>query len=244
VTSRRHLLILSSLLGLRPAARAAEPADLVFVQAGTLPIILTAPHGGRVAVPGVVPRTIPPRRPDDTTYVTTVDPETDRLALGIAARIKALTQRDVYLVMARFERKYIDANRQPRIAFDQPAAEPYYDLYHRSIRRFVDERSAELHEVERAMRGFVGEFDHVGQAFARVRHLMSSERVETRLGTEARQRRLRLRRNPLELRQQSTVDFRAQRVERVTERRRIAAIHGAEQRHDLRAITFGVWKRR
>jgi len=139
MTSRRHLLILSSLLGLRPAARAAEPADLVVVQPGTLPIILTAPHGGRMAVPGVVPRTIPPRRPDDTTYVTTFDPETDRIALGMAARIKALTQGDVYLVVARFDRKYIDANRPPRIAFDQPAASPYYDLYHRSIRRFVDE---------------------------------------------------------------------------------------------------------
>ncbi len=94
------------------------------------------------------------------------------------------------------------------------------------------------------MRGFVGELDHVGQAFARVRHFMSGERVETRLGTEARQRRLRLRRNPLELRQQSTVHLRAQRVERVAERRRIAAFHGAEQRHDLRAITFGIRKRR
>ena len=65
--------------------------------------------------------------------------ETDRLALGIAARIKALTQRDVYLVVARFDRKYIDANRPPQRAFDQPAARPYYDAYHQAIRRFVDE---------------------------------------------------------------------------------------------------------
>ena len=138
MTSRRQLLILSSLLGLPAAARAAEPADLVLVQPGTLPIILAAPHGGRMAVPGVGPRAIPPRPPEDTSFVTTVDPETDLLALGIAERIKALTQRDVYLVVARFDRKYIDANRAPGIAFDQPAAKPYYDFYHRSIRRFVD----------------------------------------------------------------------------------------------------------
>ena len=44
----------------------------------------------------------------------------------------------MYLVVAHFDRKYIDANRPPRFAFDQPAAERYYDFYHRSIRRFVD----------------------------------------------------------------------------------------------------------
>jgi hypothetical protein len=41
-----------------PAAGAAEraPADLVLVQQGELPIILTAPHGGREAIPGIEPR--------------------------------------------------------------------------------------------------------------------------------------------------------------------------------------------
>ena len=32
------------------------PADLVLVQQGTMPIILTAPHGGREAIPGIPPR--------------------------------------------------------------------------------------------------------------------------------------------------------------------------------------------
>jgi hypothetical protein len=44
---------------LNPPAHAAErtPADLVPVQQGTLPIILTAPHGGRETIPGVATRT-------------------------------------------------------------------------------------------------------------------------------------------------------------------------------------------
>jgi N-formylglutamate amidohydrolase len=41
--------------------------------------------------------------------------------------------------VARFERKYIDANREHGVAFDDPKAAPYYDRYHGSIRRFVDE---------------------------------------------------------------------------------------------------------
>ena len=36
------------------------------------------------------------------------------------------------------------------------------------------------------MRGLVGELDHVRQAFARVRHFLPGERVEARLGAEAR----------------------------------------------------------
>ena len=139
MTSRRQFLLVSSLLGLPQVAPANGPADLVIMQQGDLPILLTAPHGGRMAVPGVVARTAPVLAEDRRDYATGVDGETDRIALGIAARIKALTQRDVYLVAARFHRRYIDANRPPRRAYDQPAAQPFYDAYHDPIRRFVDE---------------------------------------------------------------------------------------------------------
>jgi len=111
----------------------------VLIQSGTLPIILTAPHGGRQAIPGVPPRNVEGKPKSGAGYVVTVDSETDRLTLAIAAEIKALTGKDVYLVIARFHRRYIDANRPPAIAFDDPQASPYYDHYHQTIRRFVDE---------------------------------------------------------------------------------------------------------
>jgi N-formylglutamate amidohydrolase len=41
--------------------------------------------------------------------------------------------------VAKFKRKYIDPNRPPEIGLDSPTAQPYYDTYHQSIRRFVDE---------------------------------------------------------------------------------------------------------
>jgi len=129
----------SALLALAGTSlRAAE--DLVHVQAGTLPIVLTAPHGGSSAVPGVAPRDVAGKPASGAaSYVITRDWETDRLAMGIAAEIKVLTRKDVYLVMARFHRKYIDANRPPAVAFDSAEAKPTYDLYHQSIRGFVDE---------------------------------------------------------------------------------------------------------
>jgi N-formylglutamate amidohydrolase len=122
-------------------ARAADPApaDFVETQHGTLPIILTVPHGGREAIPGVAPRNIRGLPSGGRGYVTVTDTNTDRLALGIAAEIKALTGKDVYLVMAKFERKYVDPNRPPEVALDSPAARPYYDFYHQSVRGFIDE---------------------------------------------------------------------------------------------------------
>jgi N-formylglutamate amidohydrolase len=122
------------------AAESSADAAFVFVQTGAWPIILTAPHGGDASVPGVAPRNVAgkPTR-GGSGYVTTQDISTDRLAQGIAAEIKALTRKDVYLVMARFHRRYIDANREPEVAYDAAAAQPIYELYHQSIRRFVDD---------------------------------------------------------------------------------------------------------
>jgi N-formylglutamate amidohydrolase len=67
------------------------------------------------------------------------DFNTDILAQGIAAEIKALTGKKVYLVMAKFQRNFIDLNRPPEIALDSAAARPYYDYYHGSIRRLINE---------------------------------------------------------------------------------------------------------
>jgi hypothetical protein len=114
--------------------------DLVLIQSGQLPIILTAPHGGSLTVPGVAPREVAGRpTTGGSSYVVGQDVGTERLARGIAAQIKAITQKDVFLVVARFHRKFIDANRAPAVAFDNAAAKPTYDRYHQAIRSFVDE---------------------------------------------------------------------------------------------------------
>jgi N-formylglutamate amidohydrolase len=115
-------------------------ADLVLVQQGSMPVILTAPHGGRAAIP-----TVEPRRAQDGTpgpwggVHMGADANTDVLASGIAAELSKLTGQDPYLVVAKFARKYIDANRPPELGLEDPRARPYYDYYHRSIRRFIDE---------------------------------------------------------------------------------------------------------
>jgi hypothetical protein len=52
-----------------------------------------------------------------------------------------------YIVAALFDRKWINANAAPNancsnssgVPYSDPAAKPYYDYYHQSIRNFVDE---------------------------------------------------------------------------------------------------------
>jgi N-formylglutamate amidohydrolase len=140
--TRRSALLAPILAPIAVHAARAEslaPADLVLVRQGTLPIILTVPHGGREAIPGVAPRDTRGKPSGGRGFVTVTDTNTDRLALGIAAEIKALTGRELYLVMAKFKRTFVDPNRPPEVAVDSPAARPYYDFYHQAVRRFIDE---------------------------------------------------------------------------------------------------------
>lgn len=136
------LLGLSVLAG--PYAYAADtaPADLVVVQQGTLPIVLTAPHGGRESIAGVDPRQ---NRTNVAAYrawggfQAGTDLNSDVLAAGIAKEIAQLTGKQPYLVVAKFSRRYVDANRPADLGLDSAEARPYYDYYHAAIRRFVDE---------------------------------------------------------------------------------------------------------
>jgi N-formylglutamate amidohydrolase len=140
--SRRSVLLAPILAPIAPCAALAEgvaPADLVLVRQGTLPIILTVPHGGREAIPGVAARDTAGKPSGGRGFVTGTDTNTDKLALAIAAEIKALTGKEPYLVMAKFRRKFVDPNRPPEVSVDSHAARPYYDYYHQTVRRFIDE---------------------------------------------------------------------------------------------------------
>jgi len=142
--TRRGIAVVSLflVLSLNAPVHAADdaPANLVLVREGTLPIILTVPHGGRQAIPGIEERNTEGKpRGKGARFVKSRDANTDILAQRIADEIKQITGRTPYVVMAKFERKYIDANRSPEIALENPRARPYYDFYHNAIRRFIDE---------------------------------------------------------------------------------------------------------
>jgi N-formylglutamate amidohydrolase len=111
------------------AQQQKEPTDFLTVWSGMLPIILAAPHGGRVALTGV-----PLRRGVGVAQFTAErDNNTAELAEATAVKVDQQLGAKPFLVIAHFERKYLDANRPESGAFESAAAKPYYEAYHQAI---------------------------------------------------------------------------------------------------------------
>lgn len=100
------------LLTLTGPAVAAEltPGNSVFGQQnfieyvpGDLPLVIAAPHGGRL---------MPEEIPNRTNGVTDIDANTQELARTIAAVVHADTGRHIHLVICRLHRSKLDANRE------------------------------------------------------------------------------------------------------------------------------------
>jgi len=131
-------LVLIAIALLNPPLWAQEKRtaeSLLTVWAGMLPIILSAPHGGREPIPG-----IPARKGIGVSQFTTErDANTGRLAERIAAKIEETLSAKPFLVIARFERKYIDANRAEDGAYESAEARPYYLAYHRALEQACDQ---------------------------------------------------------------------------------------------------------
>ena len=109
----------------------ADAADLlVMARPGMLPIIITAPHGGSRVIAGAPPRLRGKVLKDQNTL---------ELAEALADRLNELLGARPYLVAAQFSRSYIDANRNETNAFEAMTAKPFYEAYHRQIRKFVTE---------------------------------------------------------------------------------------------------------
>lgn len=122
------LLVLAAPLAV-PAADAPKPDDFVTVQKGTLPVVISAPHGGPKAVPGVPERV----GRGVAKFATVLDANTAELVERCAARLEADTKGKPWLVIARFSRKHIDANRPRDGAYETDRAAPFYDVYHGAL---------------------------------------------------------------------------------------------------------------
>lgn len=83
------------------------------------------------------------RTPIGARFVTEPDQDTDIIARGIADEIIRLTDKPPYLVMARFHRKYIDANRRAKEAYGDAGCQADCDDYHAAIRRHIIEIRAQ-----------------------------------------------------------------------------------------------------
>lgn len=107
----------------------ARKNPLVTVEKGELPIILSAPHGGGLTIPGVEPR----KGEGVRLFRNKADQWTDELTAKIANEIEKTTGKRPYVVIANFHRKFIDANRPSHLAYESQNAKPVYDEYHNAL---------------------------------------------------------------------------------------------------------------
>lgn len=66
-------------------------------------------------------------------FATERDSNTAELAAALATKIGERLGAKPFLVIAHFERKYLDANRSEAAAYESAAAKPYYGAYHRAL---------------------------------------------------------------------------------------------------------------
>ncbi len=116
-------------------ATATQTEATVFIQKGTIPIIVSAPHGGRTKL-----HDIPERQGDGAKkFVAVRDENTSELAEALITELERVLRGKPYAVIARFERKYIDVNRAPKDGFESELARPHYERYHAALDQFARE---------------------------------------------------------------------------------------------------------
>jgi N-formylglutamate amidohydrolase len=124
------LLALTGWLQVEALAQSAiETERLLTLSTGNLPLVLVAPHGGREAIPGIGIR----QGNGVPQFKTGRDHNTAELAAAIAVKLGEMSGAKPFLVIARFDRKYIDANRPSAGAYEALEAQPYYAAFHSAV---------------------------------------------------------------------------------------------------------------
>lgn len=116
---------------------AADESDLVIIQNGDLPIIISAPHGGALDLPDAQPRKGEGKEKGAAGFRTTRDVGTEELALLVVQAIDDRMDGSPWCVISRVHRRYVDFNRPPEIGVEQAQARVVHDLYHQTLKEAV-----------------------------------------------------------------------------------------------------------
>ena len=111
------------------ASSSSDLAELIEIETGELPLIISAPHGGGLNIAGSVER----KGMGVEKFVVVRDTYTDRLARAVADALKAKTGRKPHLVIAHFARRHADANRAAAGAYENDSAKRVYEAYHDAL---------------------------------------------------------------------------------------------------------------
>lgn len=119
--------------------KSENQVELVEIQQGDLPIILSAPHDGSLDVPGAKPRTGAGLEAKPGGFVTARDTGTAPLAQLVSQAIETRFGRKPYLVVNRAHRKFMDPNRPAAEAYEEAATQIVYETYHNFLHSVCEE---------------------------------------------------------------------------------------------------------
>lgn len=138
----RRILLISTLAVVVASLRTAaaeeyQPGKTYFGRneyieylAGDLPVILSAPHGGRLR---------PEEIPDRTAGTLAFDTNTQELARAIADELHARTGHWPHIIICRLSRRKVDCNRE---IVEAAAGNPYAEQAWRDFQGFIDAAQA------------------------------------------------------------------------------------------------------
>eukprot|EP01059_Diplonema_ambulator_P017237 TRINITY_DN29217_c0_g1_i1.p1 TRINITY_DN29217_c0_g1~~TRINITY_DN29217_c0_g1_i1.p1 ORF type:complete len:320 (+),score=32.90 TRINITY_DN29217_c0_g1_i1:35-961(+) len=128
---RHAVAAVPELSAVREWVRARAGVVMEWDLCGNIPIVLSAPHGGKAVLEGTVPR-VDPGSEIDPTFCRTSDMRTYELTKGVVSRLWQDYGVKPCYVLAKCHRKYVDLNRPPSRAYarDAPSAALYYYAYH------------------------------------------------------------------------------------------------------------------
>ena len=113
---------------------------LITTWEGQLPLVITAPHGGKLVLTVGAPRTGKDAEGKPIAqFATVLDTNTDQLALQFAKEVEILTGKRPWLVIANFSRKFVDANRPVAQGAENEEQASVHALFHEKIAFAVQE---------------------------------------------------------------------------------------------------------
>lgn len=174
----RHALLFLLLGVWAPvSAFAYDAAGMVVSAKGTLPLILTVPHDGAEPLDAL---------PVRTKGAVVRDAGTRELAERVASLLEARLGKRPYLVVARFSRKFLDANRAEQDAMESQDALPAYRAYHDQIAAYISEIKS-LYPAGSLMLDVHGQSDDPATTFRGTRAGLTAKTLLGRFGPAALQ---------------------------------------------------------
>ena len=118
---------------------AAHDSDLLIIRHRHLPIIISAPHGGALDLPGAKPRQGEGKATGPAGFRATRDTGTEELAHLVVQAIDDRMEGAPSCVISRVHRKFVDFNRPAEIGTEELEAKKLHDLYHQTLRDTIRE---------------------------------------------------------------------------------------------------------